>query len=171
MWRVWSLWMRHIRTKVSDSMRLACHPHEGSVEFKNQNWRSAKLDWRRTCRCWPPIKKMPNQRDIDDQAAKAYASTSLGAMLKESEAVEQTLAEAGTFRHLGDRPVYVLTAMKPLPEEALAQLKLTPEQGRQCLTNLERKCRTKKRPGHRKVSIVWFRTLDITSSLTVPILS
>lgn len=79
-------------------------------------------------------KKIPNQRDIDDQAVKAYASTSLGAMLKESEAVDQTLAEAGSFRHLGNRPVYVLTAMRPLPEETLAQLKLTPEQGRQFQT-------------------------------------
>lgn len=80
------------------------------------------------------FKKMPNQRDQDDQAIKAYASTSLGSMLKESDALEQILAEAGTLRQLGDRPVYVLTAMRPLPDEALAQLNLTREGDRQRLT-------------------------------------
>jgi pimeloyl-ACP methyl ester carboxylesterase len=102
------------------------------ASFKNRV--GAALNWTGGVRAVvTSFRKMPNQRDIDDQAVKAYASTSLGSMLKESDAFEQTLAEAGTFRQLGNRPVYVLTAMKPLPEEALAQLKLTPEGDRQRL--------------------------------------
>lgn len=61
----------------------------------------------------------------------AYASTSLGAMLKEVDAFDQTLAEAGTIRQLGDRPLFVLTAMAPLSAKALGAMKLTPEQGKQ----------------------------------------
>ena len=76
-------------------------------------------------------KRMPNQPEFDHQAMKAYASTSLGPMYKESQAVTQTLAEAGTFRQLGHRPLFVLTAMAPIPEQALADLKLTDEQAKQ----------------------------------------
>jgi len=74
-------------------------------------------------------KGVPHQPPQAVQAMAAYAPTSLGPMLKEIESVDQTLAEAGTFRQLGNRPVYVLTSMMPLPKEALASLKLTPEQG------------------------------------------
>lgn len=65
------------------------------------------------------------------QAMAAYAPISLGALLKEFESMDQTLAEAGTFRQLGNRPLSVLTSTAPLPQEVLAALKLTPEQGRQ----------------------------------------
>lgn len=73
--------------------------------------------------------KNPNVPDRVDQAIKAYVSTSLGAMLKESDALNESLAEAGTFRTLGDRPVIVLTAAKPLDEKSLAQMNITAEQG------------------------------------------
>lgn len=74
---------------------------------------------------------MPHQPPKAVQAMSAYASTSLGHTLKEIESMDQTLAEAGTFRELGNRPIYVLTSMAPLSPEALYYLKLTPEQGRQ----------------------------------------
>jgi pimeloyl-ACP methyl ester carboxylesterase len=74
---------------------------------------------------------VPHQPRMAVQAMAAYAPTSLGSLLKEFESGDQTFAEAGTFRQLGNRPVYVLTSMMPLPEEVLAALKLTPEQGRQ----------------------------------------
>lgn len=74
---------------------------------------------------------VPHQPPRAVQAMAAYAPTSLGALLKEIESMDQTLAEAGSFRQLGDRPVRVLTSMVPLPQDALVALKLTPEQGRQ----------------------------------------
>ena len=37
--------------------------------------------------------------------------------------------EAGELRDLGDRPLVVLTAMKPYPKELLATIGLTPEDG------------------------------------------
>ncbi len=73
----------------------------------------------------------PHQPAPTVQAMAAYAPTSLGAMLREYESLDQTLAEAGTARQLGDRPVYILTAMAPYSAEVLATLGLTPEQGRQ----------------------------------------
>jgi len=63
------------------------------------------------------------------KATAAYASTSLPAMLKEVDAFDQTLAEAGTFRHLGNRPIFVLTATAPMPKADLAALKMTAAQG------------------------------------------
>ena len=73
-------------------------------------------------------KKMPNQPESGIQAMKAYASTSFGAMLQEKQALTQTLAEAGTFRQLGQRPLVVLTAMKPLPEPMRENLQWTSAQ-------------------------------------------
>jgi len=76
-------------------------------------------------------KGVPHQPVRSVQAMSAYASTSLDAMLKEMDACNQTLAEAGTFRRLGNRPLFVLTAMAPMSTEALAAMKWTPEQDRQ----------------------------------------
>ena len=61
----------------------------------------------------------------------AYASTSLPAMLKEVDGFNQTLAEAGSFRQLGNRPLFVLTAMAPMSKSDLAMMKMTPAQGQQ----------------------------------------
>jgi pimeloyl-ACP methyl ester carboxylesterase len=63
-------------------------------------------------------------------AMAAYAPVSLPSMLKEVEALRGTLGEAGTFRQLGSRPLYVLTAMAPMSKANLVTLKLTEEQGR-----------------------------------------
>jgi pimeloyl-ACP methyl ester carboxylesterase len=75
--------------------------------------------------------KMPHWTVHNDQAMKAFASTSLGPMLKENDSLQQTLSEVGTFRQLGNRPLYVLTAMAPMPKKALAQLKITAVQAKQ----------------------------------------
>jgi pimeloyl-ACP methyl ester carboxylesterase len=72
----------------------------------------------------------PNESIAVVRAKSAYLPTSLSAMLKESDALEQSLAEAGTFRTLGDRPLFVLTGTAPLTKEDLAMMKLTPEKGR-----------------------------------------
>ncbi|MFH0785075.1 MAG: alpha/beta hydrolase [Pseudomonadota bacterium] len=74
---------------------------------------------------------VPNQPLRAVQAMAAYASTSLGSMLKELLSMDQTLSEARTFRQLGNRPAYILTSTAPFSQEVLAALKLTPEQGRQ----------------------------------------
>jgi pimeloyl-ACP methyl ester carboxylesterase len=63
------------------------------------------------------------------RASAAYASTSLSGMLKEVDAFDQTLAEAGTFRKLGDRPIFVLTATAPMSKADLEQMKMTVAQG------------------------------------------
>lgn len=63
------------------------------------------------------------------RATAAYTSTSLAAYLKEIDAFNQTLSEAGTLRQLGDRPLFVLTATKPMPREDLVSMKMTAAQG------------------------------------------
>ena len=65
------------------------------------------------------------------RAAAAYAPTSLGTMLDESDATGETLAEAGAARQLGDRPLFVLTAMAPYSKSQLVQMRATKDKGRQ----------------------------------------
>lgn len=61
-------------------------------------------------------------------AHNAYLPNSVLAEAKEYEALTQTLAEAGTFRQLGNRPTFVLTAAAPLSAEQLAEEGMTAEQ-------------------------------------------
>ncbi len=75
--------------------------------------------------------KNPNVPDHVFQAVKAYIPTSLGSMLKEEDAFNETLAEAGTFRQLGDRPLFVLTATAPRSEQELSYWNITAEQAKQ----------------------------------------
>jgi pimeloyl-ACP methyl ester carboxylesterase len=72
----------------------------------------------------------PNEPTAAARASAAYASTSLGSMVKESDAFDTTLAEAGTFRRLGDRPLFVLTATAPQSPQDLAAMKMTAAQGK-----------------------------------------
>ena len=62
------------------------------------------------------------------RATAAYTSTSLPAMLKEVDAFDATLAEAGTIRELGDRPLFVLTATKPLSDSDRVSMHMSPAQ-------------------------------------------
>jgi pimeloyl-ACP methyl ester carboxylesterase len=53
------------------------------------------------------------------ERSRAFASTSLAAVMSENRNVDRTLAEGGSLRTLGDRPLVVLTAMAPLNEASL----------------------------------------------------
>jgi pimeloyl-ACP methyl ester carboxylesterase len=72
----------------------------------------------------------PNEPPLAALAMAAYASTSIHAVLAESDGVARTLAEAGTFRRLGRRPLFVLTATAPLPPGPLTRAKPTEAQER-----------------------------------------
>lgn len=61
----------------------------------------------------------------------AYISRSARALLDEADSVESTLSSAGQLRELGERPIVVLTAVKPLPEAVLKSMQLTVAQGQQ----------------------------------------
>ncbi len=73
---------------------------------------------------------MPGAAPADSvgQATAAYAPTSIGPMLEEMDALDSTVAQAGTFRQLGNRPLVVLTAMAPTDTNQLKQLKMTREE-------------------------------------------
>lgn len=73
---------------------------------------------------------MANQPPEVARTIAGYAPHSMDGALKELAALGGTLAEAGTLRQLGDRPLVVLTAMKQMSAAELAALELTPEQGR-----------------------------------------
>jgi pimeloyl-ACP methyl ester carboxylesterase len=61
----------------------------------------------------------------------AYISRSAGALLDEADSLESTLSSAGQLRELGERPIVVLTAVKPFPETALKAMQLTVAQGQE----------------------------------------
>ena len=71
---------------------------------------------------------------IDDPAVRsaelAYVNHSLPAAIAESQGLATTLAAAGRFRQLDDRPLVVLTSTKPLSAETLKSAGLTGEQGK-----------------------------------------
>ena len=69
---------------------------------------------------------VPHQAQL---ANNAYISSSIGAALEEGGSLNETLAAAGQLRQLGDRPLVVLTATKPLPAATLKSVQMTPEQG------------------------------------------
>ena len=62
-------------------------------------------------------------------ASKAFLPTSLAAAGDEASAIAATLADAGTIRNLGDRPVVVLSAVDEYPAATLGMMGLTREQG------------------------------------------
>jgi pimeloyl-ACP methyl ester carboxylesterase len=71
---------------------------------------------------------------IPDQAKAvqdAYISHSARALLDEANSVESTLLSAGQLRELGERPIVVLTAAKPIPEAVLKTMQLTVAQGQE----------------------------------------
>ena len=101
------------------------------VFMKLRDKMGAMLHWTGVVRAVVAFdEKAPHVPEPVFQAVKAYTPTSLGSMLKEDDALNETLAEAGTFRQLGDRPLFVLTAMAPYPEETLSYFKITAEQAK-----------------------------------------
>jgi pimeloyl-ACP methyl ester carboxylesterase len=67
-------------------------------------------------------------------AEDAYISRSLGSALQELESLDAILAAAGQLRQLQDRPIVVLTAMKPYPPAMLKAMQMTTEQGQRMQT-------------------------------------
>lgn len=92
---------------------------------------ASALSWagvvRLATRSTPP---MPHQDTTVVREIAAYSSHSLAGALGEMDALGATLAEAGTFRQLGDRPLIVLTAMRPMGEGELKTLAISPETGK-----------------------------------------
>ena len=71
----------------------------------------------------------PNMPNETIKISKAFTSNSLAAALAEMHAMPATLDEAGTFRNLGDRPIVVLTHMRPTPEGSLKAAGLSTTEG------------------------------------------
>jgi pimeloyl-ACP methyl ester carboxylesterase len=59
----------------------------------------------------------------------AYMSHSVAALKDEQSGIASTLVAAGQLRDLGDRPLVVLTALKPFDEVTLKAMQLTAAQG------------------------------------------
>lgn len=80
---------------------------------------------------WTGIVRIAVPGGGQDKVARttaAYAPTSLGPMLEELDAIDATMAEAGSFRQLGNRPLVVLTAMAPQDTAAMKMLKMSQQE-------------------------------------------
>jgi pimeloyl-ACP methyl ester carboxylesterase len=71
---------------------------------------------------------MPNQSMDASMAQRAWTPRSLGAAIAELRALEDILAAAATVQSLGDRPLVVLTAMRPMTEANREAAGITEEQ-------------------------------------------
>ena len=85
----------------------------------------SKMTWTGWTRLLGNVGSVENAPANAAAVAEAYVSTSMPAAMSEAVSMERTLTDVGTFRTLGSRPVVVLTAMRLLPDEALASLQLT----------------------------------------------
>lgn len=85
---------------------------------------AAALSWTGLVRLAMPADRGDKIPRPVQAAMAAFAPTSLGPMLAEFNAMGATMAEAGTFRQLGDRPLVVLTAMAPMDSATMKTLKM-----------------------------------------------
>ena len=67
----------------------------------------------------------PKMPPAAQAASDAYIGQSFGPAMQEGENLTRTLAEGGKLRTLGDRPLVVLTATKPLPAKMMAMAGIT----------------------------------------------
>ncbi|MFN0181562.1 MAG: alpha/beta fold hydrolase [Gemmatimonadales bacterium] len=74
------------------------------------------------------IRPMPNQAMDVALAQRAWAPRSIRGAITEMTAFDAIFAEAATARSLGDRPLVVLTAMKPMSAEERRGVGITEEQ-------------------------------------------
>mgnify|MGYP000175541893 CR=1 FL=1 len=110
---------RAMEALESDSAKAKWQSEKKWEEFLDKS--GAALNWTGIVRLNSAMDEKEGSRtESNDLAKQAYASTSLGPVLKEDDALEQTLNEAGTFRDLGDRPIVVLTAVPPVPKQELS---------------------------------------------------
>ena len=87
------------------------------------------LAWTGLVRLLPVPPNPASWPHIVGAVSPAFLSTSLGALTSELQAIPTTLELAGKIRSLGDRPLIVLTAMRPDELADLERMGLTREQG------------------------------------------
>ena len=86
------------------------------------------LSWTGVLQLLPdaPLPGMPERIKL---IGKAHVGTSFGASMKEMMSVPVILKQGGELRDLGDRPLVVLVAMQPIPEDQLTAMGLTRQDG------------------------------------------
>lgn len=77
----------------------------------------------------PTLEQFPGFPPEKLAIAGAFQPQGFAAVVAEAEALERTLAQAQAVANLGDRPLVVLTALRPMTEGERAQMKLTEAQG------------------------------------------
>jgi pimeloyl-ACP methyl ester carboxylesterase len=83
------------------------------------------LTWTGIPRLLAGSSRNPTVPENAELAANAYQSSSMSEALAELNSLSATLAAAGQLRQLGDRPLVVLTARKPLPPGVLKIVGMT----------------------------------------------
>lgn len=111
--------------RIDEQNRAGLHWTAKAEEWLSEAWGDvlASLHWTGLLRVLESSEpKDPLLSDNANAALRAYRPSSLTALLGEAAAEARTLDEAGSFRQLGNRPVFVLTAQREPPPEELAAL-------------------------------------------------
>lgn len=87
------------------------------------------LSWTGAMRLIAGMEPLPNMPAEASAKVVAFSSGSVKGALSEIEGFNQTMDDARAVTSLGDRPLIVLTALKPMGEVQLKALGLTPEKG------------------------------------------
>lgn len=88
-----------------------------------------KLSWTGFSRLLPAQQGRPDEPKAITDARQAYMGHSMQGAIAEMTALPTIFAQGGKLRTLGDRPIVVLTAMKPNSPEELQAQGLTPAEG------------------------------------------
>ncbi len=89
----------------------------------------AVLAWTGLVRTLPEPPNPASWPAVVGEVTPAFLSTSVAAMAAEMDAIPRTLARAGEFRSLGDRPLIVLTAGRAKSAAELKMNGITADQG------------------------------------------
>ena len=89
------------------------------------------LSWTGLMRLIAGMEPLPNMPADASAKIVAFSSGSVKGALSEVEGFNQTMDDARAVTSLGDRPLIVLTALKPMGEDQRKALGLTPEKGLQ----------------------------------------
>jgi pimeloyl-ACP methyl ester carboxylesterase len=89
----------------------------------------AALSWAGTTRLIP-AEPAPNELPTTAPMRSAYMSKSMKGAMAEMDALPTILKQGGQLRDLGNRPIVVLTAAKPYPQQMLDMMQMTPAEGK-----------------------------------------
>jgi pimeloyl-ACP methyl ester carboxylesterase len=109
--------------RMNDAIGKPLSGDEGGLKI------ASALSWSGIPRLLAARDDAPGVPAVAKAIQDAYMPHTVASLLEEERGIASTLSAGGELRDLGDRPLVVLTAAKPWPEELLKSQQLTAAQG------------------------------------------